>query len=132
MALTKQLELLRDTDPIEPIGMRLGDYGDWLPVCFQADHGGPSMKFILVVLAREKDGQAIKIDLARFEGKDTHRILQNTVMPHLNQAFETLRSLVLVVLQWEGGYDIVEMPKEKKGTMWLVRLDDEKRTMQVM
>ncbi|KAJ1421300.1 hypothetical protein B484DRAFT_433274 [Ochromonadaceae sp. CCMP2298] len=113
-ALLNQLRTFRDSWACKPLGVDLGSLGECIAVVLQADHGGGSMKFIEVILARAGDKQTITADLARYEGKQTHHILEQTMMPVIDNGFSKMKDRVLVVLEWAGGFDFVDVPAEAK------------------
>jgi hypothetical protein len=127
-AMINQLKSFRVSFPYESMNIDLGVLGEAIGVCFQSDHGGGSMKCIELVLARRKNKQTIKLDLARFEGKECHEVMMNTVMPSMDSGFARMSETVLVFVEWGDGFDFVDIPKGK--TVQYQRIED--NVMRVM
>ncbi|KAJ1395728.1 hypothetical protein B484DRAFT_407527 [Ochromonadaceae sp. CCMP2298] len=113
-AVINQLKTLRDSFQQEAMRITLGSLGQCIAVCLQCDHDGGSMKFLALLLARVKDTQTMVIDLGRFEGKECYEILKNTVMPSVDRGFAELGAHLIAVVEWEGGFDFVAVPKSKR------------------
>jgi hypothetical protein len=126
-AIINQLKTLRDSFPKEALGVTLGELGKCIAVCLQCDHGGGTMKFIALLLARVKDTQTVVVDLGRFKGKECHHILQNTVMPAIDSGFKYLSEHALAIVEWEGvkgGFDFVAVPKDQIEGVFRIRGTD--------
>jgi hypothetical protein len=64
-------------------------------------------------------------DLARFEGKELHHVMQNTVMEETNRGFRCMQQVSLVFVEWATGFDFLPVPKGQEAKLGWRRVEND-------
>jgi hypothetical protein len=94
-------------------GITLGCEGTVIAMSIAADHGDTEMKFNCTVSARENDGQTQNDDLGCFKGKESHNLLERTILKEggiLREGIKKLQNHSFLCAEWENGINFMLLP----------------------
>jgi hypothetical protein len=99
-------------------GITLGSEGTVIAMSIAADHGDSEMKFNCTVSARAGDGQSQNDDLGCFKGKETHFLLEHTILKEggiLREGMKKLQNHSFLCAEWENGINFMLLPSTHCG-----------------
>lgn len=82
------------------LGVNLGEEGKCVSVNFQGDHGGGSMKYVLVIACADGDGQKHFVDVGSCAAKDDYSTMRSTCLPVINCGLNQLQNVSILFVYW--------------------------------